>query len=182
MKILFFLCIVLLNSCARLAQKEQTGLIIDPDFHHSYFQNYPYYFVEGEDSLFIDSVLVSTNITAGEMIFSALIQDSSNKHYAFDKCRSYFLNDTLVIEFVNSIIKDGDELKVKVLGSHLFASFYSGEKRTKSEGLTIFLKLKEAIKRKGQVLFGELKVDFSKQPENLNFVFQGPFTCVIGNN
>ena len=179
MKGFFILVIVTLNSCTNLVQKKQTGLIIDPDFRHDLFQDYPYDFIEGEDSLFIDSVLVSTNISAEEKIFSALILDSSNRHYAFNKCRSYFFNDTLVIEFVNKIIRDGDELKVKVFGSHLFATYYSGERKTNSEGLPIFLRLKEAIKGEGQVLFGELKVDFSGISESVDFVFEGPFTCVI---
>lgn len=89
------------------------------------------------------------------------------------------MNDTLIIEFINKIINDGDKLRIKVLGSRLFVTFYSGEKKMNSEGLPIFLRLKESIKGGGQVLFGELKADFGGISESVDFIFEGPFTCVI---
>ncbi len=181
--ILIILSIFNFISCSNYAQQNSGKLIIDKKLTNRFFENTIIVGQEGSDKYYTDSVLVYSNdsVITREVLVNADIRDSNGKHYSFFSCKSFFVEDTLVVEFKSGMKLSNSSLKIKVVSKKFYAYFFSGDGSIENEyeAVPISLKFRKKINRKGQKIFGELEIEFRDPETKLDHIFKGPFFCIV---
>jgi hypothetical protein len=170
-----------LNNCSIYSQKKHGKLIIDDRLTNYFFENPPILAQEGSYKVYRDSILIDSNYydTSWNVVINADINEISGKHYSFDSCNSFFLNDTLVVEFkaISKFLKN--KIRIKIIKEKFYASFISGYDKKEFEAIPLSLKFKKKIEKKGQEIFGELTIEFRDPETNYLYNFKGPFICMV---
>ena len=137
-------------------QNEPGKLIIDKKLEKKFFKKPP--------------------IRVGSTI-NSYIKDVNRAFPLFDTCRSYFLKDTLIIEFTDITSFYRNRLKLKIINSKYYPYYIKENKEY--EATPVSLKFRKRIKRKGQEIIGELEIDFQEPNTSFFQSLKGPFRCTV---
>lgn len=182
MKQLFFLLLALnFYSCSSYSQKESGKVVIDSTLKNILFNNPIISAQEGSYKVFIDSILIDSNDSkqVGETFINADIKDLNQKHYHFDTCSSYFIGDTLIIYFKNTLKVFNDRIIIKIIKDDFFPFFINENMTKEHKATSSTFKLNKEIVKKSEVIFGELAIKFFDPETQIEYFFKGPFTCNI---
>ena len=176
--IIFFFSLGLIN-CSVKSQEASNKLIIDAKLSNALFNNTSY-IQEGYNKSYIDSVLIdSSSVSETETFLNAKIRDLKGKHFPFDTCRSFYSSDTLMIEIRNTFITPSDRILIKLIRDDVSTYFITATGDRLFEAGTNRLVFKKAVKKKGDVIFGKLEVEFKNAKADSLFSYQGAFMCSI---
>jgi hypothetical protein len=168
-KFTLLLLTTIIFSCI-YAQTKSGKLEIDKNLQHHLFSFLPYgtkvYYPEDTSIHFISN--------------ADIVDLNNNRVRIFDTCRSYFSTDTLVIEYkeIGSFRNGKLILKIKKKIYWVYLADEEGLK-TKETVIPQQLTFKKKIKKKGDEIFGELKVEFYSKMAKHTFFLNGPFRCFI---
>ena len=171
--IYFLLVLFCFNACSQnrtaISIPNSGELDIDKNLEHHLFDFLPYG-VRGDPNSGIDIEFVSNAL---------IFNQSSDRVPAFDTCRSFFVLDTLIIEFRYMTPFVTDIIWVKIKSRRFRAYLVNEEGGIEVIGEPKTLILKDKIKRKGQEIFGKLSLDFYDRKQNKTNSYEGAFRCKI---
>lgn len=166
--ILILFSLHILVSCTNSKQRDEGELTIDKNLANRFFEELNY----GVHGPGINEFNV-------EFISNADLMDLNHKHYSFDTCRSFFLGNTLIIEFRSITFFLKDKIRLEIRKKYYKGYFIKGSSNKEYVGVPKSLKFKTKINKKGQEILGELAIEFSVPELNLIYSFQGPFKCIV---
>lgn len=156
-------------------------LIIDEDLSNDFFERSIISAYGGGTKKQVDSVTVYSNdsIQEGQEFISADINEKNRKKHVFNICRSFFSRDTLVIEFT-FVAKDyfNDMILVKLFETKYNIS-YIGKTKKKYALIPEYLKFKNPVDKKGQLILGEVSFTFEDEDGKIAYSYDGPFKCIV---
>ena len=165
--ILTFICSTFFTVLICYSQDYSAKLKIDKKLNYHLFEFLPYG-VHGDPNSDLQQEFVSNaDIT------------EPNKHRAFDTCRSYFQQDTLIIEFGSITPFFTDKLVLKIKNKNYWSYLINEDAGIKIIGQSKSLLFRKKINRKGQEIFGVLTVEFLSENLNKTFLYSGSFRCVV---
>lgn len=131
--------------------------------------------------MYVNSILIEArdSLNFGERFSNAWITDARELHYPFDSCSAFFSKDTLVIQFKNSSIYLNNKIEVRIIGKKYTSFYESGDTKMKYDAAPESLRLKSAVGKKGDKVFGELAIYFVDSEKKIEHYFKGPFMCRI---
>jgi hypothetical protein len=178
---LLLFSLMYLFSCVTHSQGETGVIVIDKSLTNS-FSDGPLPGVSGGPyRVYINGVLVdsSSTDTGVEFLHNAHIRDLNGNHFPFDTCRTFFIGDTLTIEFSEMNAISPDRIKVNIINkkySICFVSFNSGKEIIATNHSLV---LNKDIDKKGQVILGDIVFSLLDEEKNKQYSFRGSFICTI---
>lgn len=126
--------------------------------------------------------LDSTNINGSgkgyDIVSNADLKEFNKKHLTLDTCRSFFSDDTLVIEFGRIRKRSSDKIFIMITEERSWGFLESEEISIVSAELKS-LAFKYEVNKRGDEIYGELIIDIPDKNGNLKYAFRGPFRCII---